>query len=255
MGTMFSDNFNRSDNDSLGSNWHERDGDWDILSNRLRYATNGGQFICLVTSGNITASDYKVSAKLWRSNFNEGVLGRWTQNEATFNYDAYLALQGGGSDLALYRSVNGSFTLLGTTTSAWTEGDTIMLSMQGTTIKFYHNGVEKISVTDSNVTSQGTAGVRGGGMAGLDFDDYLVEDFIPAGFNPSKSIVSENKANFFHGSGMFAIRNGGRLILPIVNTVQDLSTSGNQMVWVQSSGVIALYDAGFSRWRTIQMLQ
>lgn len=75
------------------------------------------------------------------------------------NYDMYLAVvdsdagSGGTHTIALAKIVNGALTVLSSTTSVVTNGDTVELEAEGTAIRMYLNGVEKLSATDGDIAS------------------------------------------------------------------------------------------------------
>ena len=60
---------------------------------------------------------------------------------------------GGTHTLILGKLVNGVNTSLATTTSVVTNGDTIELECEGTALRLYQNGVEKVSATDASIST------------------------------------------------------------------------------------------------------
>jgi len=199
--TLFSDDFNRADADLLGGNWVERgDGsfDVDIVTNRaelISAASNEG-FVYNTTA--LGTADYTVQSVV---NFpagagHRGVAGRRVNSSAN-DSDGYAAFIVEADDtIYLYKRVSGTWTQLGSfavTILAATDY-TVKLSMQGTTIKQFLNGVERISVTDSALSAAGDAALvtGGAGVLGARWDDFLVEDFGTAGRN--RVIVSDARS-------------------------------------------------------------
>jgi hypothetical protein len=81
--------------------------------------------------------------------------------------------------LYLYKTVAGTTTQLGSTVTglSYTAGDTITLSMVGTTIVAKYNGTAKITVTDSAISAAGKAGLKAyGTTSGTQFDSVTGVD-------------------------------------------------------------------------------
>lgn len=175
VSTLFSDDFNRADSTTLGNNWVEVTADWAIVSNTLRVSSTAfGDYVINTTS--LGTADYEVQAVL----ITVGtvpvirVIGRYVDT------NNYYAVRWADTNSGLFKRVGGVETDLG----AWpadsiTSGDTVKLSMQGTTIKAYVNGVQKASVTDSAFASEGDFGFHGNGVGGtgLQIDNVVVTDF------------------------------------------------------------------------------
>jgi hypothetical protein len=75
---------------------------------------------------------------------------------ADSRYGAYT----NGTDSFLFKIVAGTFTQLGATGPAFSNGDTLRIEANGTTIRLLKNGAESISVTDSSLAS-GRIGITG----------------------------------------------------------------------------------------------
>jgi hypothetical protein len=185
--TLFSDNFNRADNDLLGGNWVERgvSVDFDIVTNRVELitapdaATHGVAY----NTTTLGTADYTVRAIVNSSSGNNyhGVCGRRVNSGST-DSDSYSAfIKEDVDSIYLFKRVSGTWTQIGSYAITITAGVdyTVKLSMQGTTIKMFLDGVERISVTDSSLSAAGDACIDagGGGATGTRWDDFLVEDF------------------------------------------------------------------------------
>jgi hypothetical protein len=178
MATLFSDDFNRADNDVPGNGWTERGSDFDILSNTLTSSNTAQTDTCHNSTG-IVSANYAVQASRSHSSGYGGVCGRRVDQGA--DSDMYAALTLVGTGFELYKYVGGAFTQLGstyTTTISAGVAYTVRLAMQGATITGFLDGVERVSATDSTLTAQGNAGVMNYGTA---WDDFLVEDLRPSG--------------------------------------------------------------------------
>lgn len=84
-GAAFSDNFNRADNDSLGSNWTEAVGDADIASNALYFATGGWDPVLVShnTSTNTVNQYVKISIPVANETYGQ-VVFRYTNSSTHF---------------------------------------------------------------------------------------------------------------------------------------------------------------------------
>jgi hypothetical protein len=175
MATLFSDNFNRADSDTLGGNWVETGGDHDIVSNHVECASISTT--ALVTNSTaLGTADYTVTADITVANFaNAGLVGRYLDAN---NY--YLLHLPDNHTAQLYKYIAGSFTQLGST---WDNGSaigtaTFTLSMQGNAIKVLVNGVQRITATDGSLTAEGDFGFRSDGNPNLiQYDNLVVADF------------------------------------------------------------------------------
>lgn len=149
--TSFSDDFNRADSTSLGSPWSEVSGDWSIVSNQLRAADSASAAVlvydsALVQDNNATSVTIPVLGNSGQS------IGVFCRSDATFQNAYYLRIT--TTAIQIFKVVSGTLTGLGTNTSATiTAGLTLLLTAVGTTITGYIDGVQKVQVTDSAVTT------------------------------------------------------------------------------------------------------
>jgi hypothetical protein len=75
-------------------------------------------------------------------------------------------LVSGASGAQLYKKVSGTWSTLGSAVTI-ADGSVVMLSVNGTAIKLFDDGAEVVSVTDSDISGTGKAGVAHGGAAEL----------------------------------------------------------------------------------------
>jgi hypothetical protein len=81
-------------------------------------------------------------------------------------YAVRLVLSSGSNNAQLYKKVAGTWSTLGSTVTI-ADGSVVKLSVNGTAIKVYDDGSEVISVTDSDISAAGEAGLGHGGGAEL----------------------------------------------------------------------------------------
>lgn len=102
----------------------------------------------------------------------------------------------GDTSSHLYKKVSGTWSLLGSSTTFVSAGQTVALRVVGTSIKAYVNGVERISVTDSAISAAGKAGLGFGGGAELQttgddqssqtLDNFQVNTIVSETITPDK---------------------------------------------------------------------
>ena len=183
--TTFTDNFTRADSTDLGSNWVEVSGDWSIVSGQLSPGAAGGTII-LRAAGAMASNDHSaqvtiaatgaVSQGVWcrgNSNISQGYL--WRNN---------------GTSWDLFSVVGGSFVNIGTYAAAAVASDVAKIQAVGSTIKGYVNGVQRVSVTDTAVTSGTSVGIRGESTNLLRYDDFTAAD-VTAGATLSIATSTE----------------------------------------------------------------
>ncbi len=78
-----------------------------------------------------------------------------------------IRLNEGTGTCQLYKKVTGTWTALGSTFNAPADGSVIKLEIIGTTLKFYDDGSEAASASDSDISSAGKGGIASGGGAEL----------------------------------------------------------------------------------------
>lgn len=71
--------------------------------------------------------------------------------------------QGGTNTCQLYKKVSGTWSTLGSAFNPPADGSVIKLEINGSSLKFYDDGVEVASATDSDITATGKAGIASGG--------------------------------------------------------------------------------------------
>ena len=180
---LFFDDFDRANSDTVGGNWVETSGDWDILSNKLHKTAQAAAGYLVLNTSSIGSADYDVEADITISALSTpapsgpGLAGRAT-NSSNF-YLAHCNNATGVDDFELYSVVAGVFSLLGSWPASPSMGSTtrtIKLSMRGTLIRMFVDNIERIRVTNSALTLEGDFGVRvyDPSVNLDDFDNYAI---------------------------------------------------------------------------------
>lgn len=196
-----SDDFNRADG-AVGANWlYIRDTAWqanppNVTSGQLTPRASGDNYQAIRWAGSGSFSDDQyakitLQAFSFQTNaYRVGVIVRCSAdtNTAADYYSAWVAdnaANGSTKTLTVEKRVNGTkSTLLTHTSTTWTNGDTLSLEVEGTTLRVYKNDVQVGSdITDSSLsTGKPGALVAGGGN-------------VPAGDNWEGGDVSSAVAN------------------------------------------------------------
>jgi hypothetical protein len=168
----FSDNFNRADG-SPGAGWVQVSGTWSIVSNQLSPGAAGGTIVIRAATAMAT-SDH--SAQVTIAATTSASQGVWCRGDATLS-QGYL-WRNNGTSWSLFSVVGGTFTSIGTYSAAAAAGDIAKIQVIGSTIKGFVNGVERLSVVNSAVTTGTAVGVRSDSTSGLKYDDFVAQDSV-----------------------------------------------------------------------------
>jgi hypothetical protein len=180
--TTISDAFTRADSDSLGADWTERAGDWDIVSNRMQKVTGTATANVAYHNTQLSSANYyvQVIANLAATGQHRGPCARRV-DFSTADSGLYAPLlTSSGTDYDFYKRVSGTWTNLNNQLATYTTGVdyTLKIEVDGSTMKSYFNGTLKSNFTDSSLTAIGFAGVVEGTTNGDNFDDLLAEDLV-----------------------------------------------------------------------------
>lgn len=185
MATIFSDNFNRADADSLGGDWTERGADFDIVSNAVNIpngGNSGGGYSTVYDSGHTYASaDYSVQAKTKLLTGGGGgylgVVGRRVNYSADDSDGYFASIRPSSGRVRLFSRVSGVATSIATTDAETINFDTfytVKVDMNGTAIKEFIDGSEILSATSSSISAAGDGGL----MLSTGDDDQFWDDFL-----------------------------------------------------------------------------
>ena len=171
--TTFTDDFNRADSSDLGADWVEVSGDWSIVSNQLSPGAAGGTII-LRAAGAMDTDDN--SAQVTIAATAAASQGVWCRGNSNIT-SGYL-WRNDGSTWDLFSVVGGSFTNIGTYSAAAAPGDVAKVQAVGSTIKAFVNGIERVSLTNTHVTTGTSVGIRSESAGALRYDDFTGADVV-----------------------------------------------------------------------------
>lgn len=179
---LFSDNFTRA-NGALGSNWTTQSGTTSptIVSNAVECATLANH-TAAVYSGAAFPADHWAEIRL--STLNSDYAGPAVRmaTGADTDYVAFASAPFGSStSLTIAKRIASAYTQLAIGTFTVATGDLLRLSIVGTTLTLYLNGVSVLTATDSSINS-GSAGfiLRATSAA----TDVILDDFSAGDFGP-----------------------------------------------------------------------
>ncbi|WP_328941536.1 hypothetical protein OG259_07635 [Streptomyces sp. NBC_00250] len=169
----FTDDFNRPDSADLGSGWVQVSGFWSIASNQLSPGSDGGTII-LRAADPMDSSDH--SAQVTITATTAASHGIWCRGNSNIS-SGYL-WRNDGTSWDLFSVVSGTFTSIGSYAAAAAPGDVAKLQAVGSTIKGFVNGVERVSVTNTAVTTGTSVGIRTISSGSIRFDDFTASDVV-----------------------------------------------------------------------------
>lgn len=167
----FSDDFNRADSTSLGAGWVEVSGDWSIASNRLSPGAAGGTIILRAATATAGNDNFAQTTIATTTTASQGV---WCRGNTTIT-SGYL-WRNNGSSWNMFAVVGGSFIDIGSYAAAAAPGDVAKVQAVGSAIKGYVNGIERVSVVNTDVPTGTSVGLRAESVSGLRFDDFQAGD-------------------------------------------------------------------------------
>jgi hypothetical protein len=176
--STITDSFNRANNGATlgtadtGQAWTNQVGVLGVNSNTCYPATLSANEALATLDSTITDVKVKLTpTTMSTAGRFASVVGRYADNN---NY--YLA-QTDTSNSQLYKRVAGTYTQLGSDAAAVAAGTVLELRCVGSTISLWGNGVELVSVTDTDLTAGTNCGVRVGGAGStvLRMDTFSVE--------------------------------------------------------------------------------
>jgi hypothetical protein len=165
----YTDNFNRPDSTNIG-NWTESGDDWSIISNQLApgVATLG---LAIYASLLATTNHYAEIVIPAATATSMGVFARSDIAGNTF----YL-WRNNGSTWTLFQNINGTFTSLGSYAAPAANGDVVRIECNGSTIKGFTNGVERVSAVDAGITTGFYVGLRSEASSTTRYDNFVAAD-------------------------------------------------------------------------------
>lgn len=133
----------------------------EIQSNKVVIRGTPAASAMVVRDEQPASADYDVSADFQHTSSIAGQVGIVGRADKTANTHYHWRIN--GSDLQLYKFIAGTATQLGSTVASGYVANSVvamLLNMVGNAIKGFWGGVQKISVTDSSISSIGYGGLR-----------------------------------------------------------------------------------------------
>jgi Secretion system C-terminal sorting domain/Bacterial Ig domain/Right handed beta helix region len=197
--TLFTDNFNRANSNTIGASWTERytAANYQIVSNKIKLTSNDGSVTTAYTTSGLVFPNYSVQATLNFSGLSSifaGVGGRMT-NYITGDFNGYTAFaEPSAQRVYIFKRINEVWTELGSyaTPIAINTNYILKLAMNGTSLKAYWNGALVISVTDATYTATGYTGVATGNgynPTTVTWDDFATE---PISTNSNTTLIGSD---------------------------------------------------------------
>lgn len=181
--TTITDDFNRADSDSLGANWVEVDGDWDILSNQIRSNGAGTNPNAARHATNLSSNDHytEIVVKAMAGTGYLGAAVRFKSDAETY----YMGIsRPSGSLRGIYKVVTGTLTALVTDSGGVAAPITIKLEVGNTGDNDLEQFVDAASVltnTDTSIPDNLQCGLVGHNADTSDGDDFEAADLAAAG--------------------------------------------------------------------------
>lgn len=194
--TSISENFDGADNAVLGKQltWVEPGvgADWDNFNSHARVLENGASEDARSTYADSALSSADQQCEMTSVNQSDalltmgGVICRRSNTVVTY-YLARFDVITPDDKIFLNKIVTGTLTVLGSVILVVASiPDTIKITVAGSSLEAFFNGVSKSALTDTSITGNLFCGLygRGDGTTPPEFDDWSAEDFIapsPAG--------------------------------------------------------------------------
>lgn len=172
----YTDDFNRANSSAIG-NWTEVDDDWSINGNQLAPGISSTAYV-IYNSPVDTSDQYAEVVLATASASSMGVFARSDVGGNNF----YL-WRNDGSEWTLFYNFGGNFTSIGSYVVPAVDGDVARIQCEGSTIKGFVNGVERVSVTDTVIPTGLYGGIRSAPGSTTRYDNFVVSDLgapVPA---------------------------------------------------------------------------
>ena len=194
--TAVGDSFDRVDQTPLGTAssghlWQQQNNVWKVLSNQARYGlstANDWARLAFALSSDNQVVRYRL-AKFQRTanGMNASVCARFAAGTETFYMFNTAITNSFAGGRRIYSNVGGSLTQLASLLDTIADGDTVMGTANGSSLKLYGNGQLKLSATNVTISGNLMAGIWAGASNSanyVDSDDFYAAD-LSAGMVPS----------------------------------------------------------------------
>lgn len=176
---QYSDNFDRANNASLGTDWSERPGQTDFVidTNAVLLSGAGAEGLAIYQSA-VDGNDQ--FARITVSSMTSGAFpGLLIARGSLASTDGFCVfINSSGVELVRFDTE----ATLGSYSRSYSAPETVELRRVGTTISVHLDGVQRISVTSSLFSSGRYGGINGYTDAGGDslrLDDFVLGDYPP----------------------------------------------------------------------------
>jgi hypothetical protein len=189
-----SDNFNRA---ALGTDWTNVGSSPIVIESSVTYRASHFSLYGIarwVGAGSFTTDNYSLAKIQTMTNegagHGAGVAVRISA-DVDPNFDCYYSLidsdavSGGTHTLVLGKLVNGADTVLTSTTATATSGDIIEIECEGTALRLFQNGAQKLSTTDSALAS-GVPGI----FSRTNITSYVGDDWEGGNFTGAGPVIA-----------------------------------------------------------------
>ena len=182
--TAITDNFNRADAGALGTSaegwsWAENFQNAGIVSNRGHNTSNGGGPSASRAETDLSSADHYAQAAFVQA----ADITNYFSPVARFDPSAITFYQGGVygdlSQFKIVKTVAAVDTVLGSGSVTLSLPEPIRVECNGSSIKSYQSGVERVAVTDTAITGFLRTGIltyRQSSSTDLLFDDFVAAD-------------------------------------------------------------------------------
>jgi hypothetical protein len=175
--TSISETFDQADSTTIGPllSWTKVAGSWRTVSNKVG-AIAGGWNV-LRADSDLSSADHYSQATITNAAIQyAGPACRIPSSGAVTMYQC-------STDFSIYifKLVSGSQTNLGSASQALTLNDVYKIEANGSTIKAYVNGTQKVSVTDTSITGNVRCGLGQFGTGDSTLDTFTAADLAAAG--------------------------------------------------------------------------
>lgn len=223
-GVEFSDNFNRADSSTLGASWNEiaaageGAANWAISSNTLGHSRDEAIDALLVYDSALSSTDHYCQVDVVKNAVDIGS-GEEYGPCVRFDTSGPVCYFGNvvGDQSAHIGSMNTGWSVLASTSSSWSSACTVKLVVNGSSLELFVNGVSKVTLTDSSLTTGVRAGVYGYAGYPSEFDNW----------EAGTSGASSTNANAGNAAGTGTGRSATTSIAPTGGLASGTGTSGN----------------------------
>jgi hypothetical protein len=163
-GLPFIDDFSTATNQQLSNNWLNQLGNLQVAGG---VATGlGGLDIATINGVSVTNSTVQALVSVAAGQY-AGLVSRYSGPGDSNMYWAGLVNSGGSVQLQLWLNLGGNWYGLGSA-AVGSGTATVKLVTSGTSLQVFVNGAPALSVTDSNLSTAGTVGIRASAGASID---------------------------------------------------------------------------------------